>query len=86
MGFHGYYFNIKSGYITNKYPHCYVGIKRNGVKWGLYNRISNHDYKWGIYNRISDKSCCWGNYGGGDMIITITENNYSLTNNLVTIL
>ena len=77
MGFHGYYFNIKSGYITNKYPHCYVGIKRIGAKWGLYNRVSNHDYKWGLYNRVSNKSCCWGNYGGDDMIITTSD--YSLT-------
>ena len=39
MGFRGYWFNNSGTYITNKYPHCYVGIvKPSGAIWGGFGK------------------------------------------------
>ena len=39
MGFRGYWFNNSGTYRTNKYPHCYVGIKLpGGAIWGGFSK------------------------------------------------
>lgn len=59
MGFHGYWFNkFKQVYVTNKYPHCYIGIKQ---------KLGGLPF-WGNYSKMFTRSPYWGDYSGGTAV------------------
>ena len=75
MGFRGYWFNNSGTYRTNKYPHCYVGIKLpGGAIWGGFSkydgtkRIGYGDFS--KYNGLIKPS--WGSFGGDIVTHTVT--------------
>lgn len=67
MGFKGFYFNnYKQKYLTYKYPHCYVGIKKDdGMQagYGLFNKegqgVTHH-----FYNKLGQGVLYGGEYEG----------------------
>ena len=59
MSFHGYWFNkFKQVYVTNKYPHCYIGIKQ---------KLDGQPF-WGNYSKLFKKGVYWGDYTGGTIV------------------
>ena len=75
MGFRGYWFNNSGTYRTNKYPHCYVGIKvPGGAIWGGFSKYDGTKRigygGFSKYNGLIKPS--WGVFGGGIVTHTVT--------------
>ena len=69
MGFRGYWFNNSGTYRTNKYPHCYVGIKLpGGAIWGSFNKYDGTKrIAYGNFNKYDGtKRIAYGNFNKYD--------------------
>lgn len=67
MGFRGYWFNNSGTYRTNKYPHCYVGIKKldAGAIWGGFGKYDGTKrISWGGFTKYDGtKRIGYGGFG-----------------------
>ena len=75
MGFRGYWFNNSGTYRTNKYPHCYVGIKLpGGAIWGGFSKYDGTKRRgYGGFSKYDGSiKPAWGVFGGGIVTHTVT--------------
>ena len=76
MGFRGYWFNNSGAYRTNKYPHCYVGIKKldAGAIWGGFSKYDGTKrVGYGGFTKYNGSiKPAWGVFGGGIVTHTTT--------------
>ena len=75
MGFRGYWFNNSGTYRTNKYPHCYVGIKLpGGAIWGGFSKYDGTKrIGYGGFSKYDGSiKPAWGVFGGGIVTHTVT--------------
>lgn len=75
MGFRGYWFNNSGTYRTNKYPHCYVGIKLpSGAIWGGFSKYDGTKrIGYGGFSKYDGSiKPAWGVFGGGIVTHTVT--------------
>nr|DAT38876.1 MAG TPA: hypothetical protein [Caudoviricetes sp.] len=76
MGFRGYWFNNSGTYRTNKYPHCYVGIKKldAGAIWGGFSKYDGTKrVGYGGFSKYNGSiKPAWGIFGGEIMTHNVT--------------
>ena len=76
MGFRGYWFNNSGTYRTNKYPHCYVGIKKldAGAIWGGFTKYDGTKrVEYGGFTKYNGSiKPAWGVFGGEIVTHTTT--------------
>ena len=76
MGFRGYWFNNSGTYHTNKYPHCYVGIKKldAGAIWGGFSKYDGTKrVGYGGFSKYNGSiKPAWGVFGGEIVTHTVT--------------